>query len=92
MVAPVICKDQFGNLVQATYGDKAFRAEYDGDNNMIYAGFAVVGSLDADPVWQIKQLNYTANNLISILWPQMNSQANKGYNFVWDDRADYTYS
>lgn len=92
MPAPAVCRDQYGNIVQATYGDKAFRAEYDGDNNMIYAAFAVVGSLDEDLVWQIKQLNYTSNNLISILWPEMNGKASKGYNFSWDDRASYTYS
>lgn len=85
-------KDQYGNVIQASYSDRAFRGEYDVDNNLIYAGFAIPGSPTDEPVWQIKQLNYTTNNLVSILWPQYNSKASRDYNFAWDDRATYTYS
>lgn len=85
-------KDQNGNVVQESYGDRAFRGEYDGDGNLIYAGFALPGSDESDLLWQIKQLNYTDSNLDEILWPQFNGKASREYNFSWDDRASYTYS
>jgi len=87
-----ISRDQFFNLVQSTYGDRAFRAEYDGSNNLIYAGFALPGAADDEAVWQIKFLEYDGTNLVSITWPELDGKANASYSFVWDDRATYTYS
>lgn len=59
-------RDQFQNLVQDSYGDREFRGEYDGSNNLIYAGFALPGSAEGDRVWQLKKLAYTGTNLISV--------------------------
>lgn len=61
-----IRRDQFFNLIQDTYGEKAFRGEYDGDDNLIYAGVALPGSDDAERVWQIKRLTYVSTNLTVI--------------------------
>ena len=85
-------KDQYGNVVQASYNDRTFRGEYDGSNNLIFAGFALPGADTSEPVWQIKQLNYTTTNLTDILWPEYNAKASREYLFAWDDRATYTYS
>jgi len=86
-----IQRDQFNNLIQDSYGDKAFRGEYV-DNNLVYAGFALPGSDEDARVWQIKNLTYDANNLIQVDWPELNSKANTSYSFAWTDRATYTYS
>jgi len=92
MVFPALKRDQFNNVVQESYVERAFRGEYDGSDNLIYAGFAQAGSLEGDAVWQIMKLAYTADNLTSITWPQIDSKASTGYTFSWTDRASYTYS
>ena len=86
-----IQRDQFNNLIQDSYGDKAFRGEYSG-NNLVYAGFALPGSNEGDRVWQIKMLTYDTNNLIQVDWPQLNGKADTSYSFSWTDRTSYTYS
>ncbi len=87
-----VSRDQFFNLIQDTYGDKSFRGEYDGSNNLIYAGFALPGSTEGVREWQIKKLAYTGTNLTSVKWPELSSKASTSYSFSWTDRATYTYS
>jgi hypothetical protein len=87
-----IRRDQFFNLIQDTYGDKAFRGEYDGSNNLIYAGFALPGSSETDRVWQIKRLGYSGTNLVIVDWAELNGSSSTTYNFAWSDRAIYVYS
>lgn len=84
-------RDQFHNIIQASYGDKAFRGEYDGSSNLIYAGFALPGSDPEDRVWQIKLLTYAGTDLTEITWPLLNGKASPSFSFAWDDRATYTY-
>jgi hypothetical protein len=59
-------RDQYHNLVQDSYGDREFRGDYDGSNNLIYAGFALPGSDEAVREWQIKKLAYSGANLTSV--------------------------
>lgn len=92
MPFPALKLDQFHNVVQESYLERAFRGEYDGSNNLIYAGFALPGALEGDAVWQIYKLDYTGTNITSITWPEIGSKASSAYNFAWDDRATYTYS
>ncbi len=92
MPSPNLKRDNYFNIVQDTYGDKSFRGVYDGNDNLLYAAFALPGSDPAVPCWQIKQLNYSGTNLVSILWPEINGKASTDYSFAWDDRASYTYS
>ena len=92
MPSPNLQRDNYFNLIQDTYGDKSFRGEYDGSDNLIYAGFALPGAADGDRVWQIKKLAYTSDNLTSVKWPQISSKASTAYSFEWDERATYTYS
>lgn len=77
-----------------SYADEAFRGEYDANDNLIYKGVARPGAVTSLPQWQISKLNYDANdNLISIEWPQnAPGVPSTTYDFVWDDRATYTYS
>lgn len=92
MGGPNLRRDNYGNVVQQSYDEKAFLGDYTG-SNLIYAGFALPGSATSDRVWQIKQLNYDGANLVSVLWPEdPNGIASVEYSFAWDDRASYTYS
>ena len=85
-------RDQFFNLIQDSYGEKAFRGQYDGDNNLIYAGFALPGSDEDERVWQLKKLTYVSTNLTVVDWPELDGDASTSYSFAWTDRASYTFS
>ena len=63
--------------------------DYDGSGNTIYVGNAQPGIDSSATGWRIKQLNYNGSNqIISIEFPN----GSPAYNFVWDNRASYTYS
>lgn len=86
-----ITRDQYFNLIQDSYGEKAFQGEYDVDNNLIYAAFALPGADTSKRVWQIKLLTYVSTNLTEVQWPLLNGVASTSYEFAWNDRATYTY-
>ena len=70
------------------------RCENDGSGNPIYIGRAKVGTSEARSLWQISKHTWDGNNsLLTKKWPQ-NSEgaASTDYEFVWNDRASYTYS
>lgn len=70
------------------------RAENDASGNVLYLGFAKVGTADDEAKWQISFHAWDANNsLTSKTWPQ-NSEGNPStnYEFSWDLRATYTYA
>lgn len=77
-----------------SFNEESFRGEYDGNDNLIYKGLAKPGSSTALAVWQISKLTYDANdNLLKVEWPQnAYGVASSTYDFIWDDRATYTYS
>lgn len=54
--------------------------------DIIYIGYAKRGSLTTDPVWKIKKIETNAG-ITTIGF--VNGIVN--YNFIWDDRATYTY-
>jgi len=90
-------QDNNGIFIPDSFSDEAFRGIYDGNNNLIYKGFARPGTPEDAKGWQIAQLNYDANNnIISILWPlnDLNIPSND-YEFIWDDGSsnyqNYTY-
>lgn len=92
MSGPNLKRDNYDNVIQQSYGEKSFRGDYDGED-LIYVGFAIPGSNESARVWQIKQLNYDSNNLVSILWPQApDGKASTDYAFAWANRATYTYA
>jgi hypothetical protein len=62
--------------------------EYDGSNNVIYAGYAVPGTADSDPLWLIFKYTWTAGNCVSIRV----ADGLLDYGSVWNDRAALTYS
>lgn len=72
----------------------ALRCENDANGNVIYVGRAKVGTATSDDMWQIVYLTYDGNNAVtSATWPQNDEGiASSAYEYVWDDRATYTYS
>lgn len=71
----------------------AYRAQNNGNGDPIYVGRAKVGTTDAEAKWQIWFVEYDGNNAVdSITWPQVDGIASSDYQFVWDDRAAYTFS
>ena len=85
--------DAQGRVIPDSFSDEAFQGTYTG-TNLIYKGFARPGSSTSAPVWQIAFLTYDgSNNLLSIQWPQdANGNASNDYEFIWANRASYTYS
>lgn len=75
-------------------GELAIRVENDANGNPIYIGKAKAGTLEDEDKWEISNLAWDANNsLLSQIWPQNDGDnASTEYEFVWDDRAAYTYS
>jgi hypothetical protein len=92
MVAVKLKRDPNFNLIQDSYDERSFRGEYDGSNNLIYAGYAVPGSAEGDRVWQIRRMTYATNNRTDTEWPEIDSKASTDYSFSWTARATYTYS
>lgn len=90
---PCARKDAQGNVIPSSFDNMAFQGAYTG-TNLIYRGFARPGSSTSAAVWQIAFMTYDgSNNLLSIQWPQdPNGNASNDYEFIWADRASYTYS
>jgi YD repeat-containing protein len=90
---PMARKDAQGNLIPNSFEDLAFQGQYSG-TNLIYKGFARPGALTSASVWQIAFMTYDGSgNLLTITWPQdVNGHASNDYQFIWDNRATYTYS
>ena len=72
----------------------AIRAQNDSEGNPLYIGRAKVGTLDAEQKWQISfQVYDSEESMTSRTWPQNDEgNASSDYEFVWDDRAGYTFS
>jgi hypothetical protein len=69
------------------------RCENDANGNPLYIGRAKVGVAEDEPMWQIAFHAYDGNDSLTFKkWPE-NSDGNASaeYEFVWDDRASYTY-
>ena len=65
------------------------KAEYDGNNLLIYFADALPGTLTSAALWRIRQLQYDGNgNFTTLAWPN----ADTNFAYVWDNRGSYTYS
>ena len=54
----------------------------------VYVGYAQPGILTSDPSWKIMRLDYNGSNIIRRLWANGNTK----FDYVWDDRATYSFS
>lgn len=70
----------------------ALRAINDSSGNVIFLGRALIGTVNADPKWQIRKLQYdSSDSVTSVTWPQ-NSEGNASadYEFQWSEVSDLT--
>lgn len=64
------------------------KLEYSG-TNAIYIGWADPGQPTTAARWKIQKLTYNGDNLVTdVQW----ANGVPHFNFVWDNRASYTYS
>lgn len=85
---PILKRDAQGNVIQESYiGDMKFRGEYT-SNQLIYKGMARPGTDEGAAKWQIAMMTYDGTDITEINWAEGSSE----FNFVWDDRATYSYS
>lgn len=86
--------DANGRLDQSSYDDQSYVAEIDGFNNPIYQGYARPGLATSATGWKIKKNTYDINNIQTrTQWPQNSlNKASNDYEFIWDNRALYTFS
>lgn len=87
----------FGDRDRRTYitykSEMEIRCQNDASGNPIYIGRAKAGTPTSTAKWQISYHTWDANNsLTSKQWPENDEgNASTDYEFVWDDRATYTY-
>lgn len=74
--------------------ETAVQSQNDANGNSVYYGRAKAGTATSEDKWQIRFITYDANQgITSITWPQNDEgNASTDYEFVWDDRAGYTFS
>jgi hypothetical protein len=81
----VLSYDADGSPISASY---TIRMEFDGLSNIIYLGKAQVGTLDSEPLWQIRKFGYIGTNLSSILF----AGGSQSFTNIWDNRASLVYN
>jgi len=70
--------------------DWNIRALNDANGNPLYVGFAKPGVLEGEQKWQIRKVEYDANEgVTSVTWPQ-NSEGNASRNFEFTWQEDTT--
>ena len=74
--------------------EMAIQAENDATGNVIYLGRAKVGTATSEAKWQISFITWDANNsMTSLTWPEdSDGNASSEFEFIFDNRATYTYS
>lgn len=89
---PLMELDAQGRVLPDSNTYLTHRMQYSG-SNITYHGVARPGTAETDASWQIVQLNYSGNNLVSVLYPQNTlSKASSEFEFQWSARVGYTYS
>lgn len=90
---PILQRDAQDNVIQESFlSGLKFRGEYTA-SNLIYKGVARPGTATSVAKWQICKLTYSGSDITQIDWPQdALGHASEEYNFIWDNRASYTYS
>jgi hypothetical protein len=57
-------------------------------SNPIYIGEATPGTAKSAAGWRIKKLTYSSDVITDVQW----ANGSAAFDFVWNDRASYTYS
>lgn len=69
-------------------GNYIKRMAYDANDLLEYLGVALPGTSSASTGWKIVKMTYSSSKVTSYLF----AGGSSGFNFVWDDRASYSYS
>jgi len=77
--------------IQRAYSDMRTLADYNASGNLEYFGKAMIGSLSASAVWQIRKLAYEVvgsdDRVSSIIWA-----GDGDFTQVWDGRTGLSYA
>ena len=78
----------------AENSEVGLRAENDANGNPIFLGKSKVGTRTTEEKWQIRKINYDAQQgVLDVLWPENDGgHCSSDYEFVWDDRAGLTFA
>lgn len=72
-----------------TQSELSQRIAYDGSGNPEYIGYGAPGLAESSVGWQIQKLTWSVGgDLESATYPS----GDNSYNYVWDDKATYTYA
>jgi len=67
--------------------DQTTRIAYNTNGDPGYIGIARIGADEKAPVWQIKKLEYTGDNVTGIKWADGDSD----YDNLWASYSDLVY-
>ena len=82
-------KKDWNLTLEEAHDTWTFAFDNNADGNPVYIGKAFKGNSDkAQPVWQIRKLTYSGQNVTDIQW----AGGDDAFNQVWDDRASLSYS
>lgn len=89
---PLIQVDANNRPIQISEEWTTYRGDAVG-TELIYAGYAKPGSDEGAGVWQIMKFAYDgSSNLVSIKYPtKSDGSISADYEFIWTNRASYTY-
>lgn len=80
--------DEYGRLF-VNDSDYTFLATYDGNDNMIYGGWATPGTVTTAGFWKICRFTYDANgNILTQKW----AHGDTNFDNTWNDKTTYAYS
>lgn len=90
LLTPKSVPDSVGHENPLPVGtDYTVVVEYDENNNPIYVGEAIPGSLVSEAKWRIKKITWdVSGNPTNVRW----ADGVKTFTKVWNSRGDYTYS
>lgn len=91
IAVPFVCASD-GSVIPSP--DAALKARIQDDSvnpDICYVGNAVVGELEASPVWRIKRITSTTVGLIESIDVDF-ADGDDLYNNIWDDRETLSYA
>lgn len=90
---PLGALDANARLNQNSYLDESYAADVGGGSDPLYEGWARPGTATNATGWKICKNTFSGSTKTRVEWPQNSfNKASNDYEFVWDNRASYTYS
>lgn len=70
------------------FGEYTIRIQWDVNDNPIYVGWAMPGTLTSVTEWRIMRITWVAGNPTEVEW----AEGQSSFSYEWDERAAYAYS